>query len=118
MLCGLRIDDLPPIAERLGTEYHQPARTLHAAGTHGAGESMDIGAATPAGSPIAAFLFDTYATFELFGRNNELRLCVGITKPELQFKMEHGTEKLLAILKHYGVYPFTDLERNSVPLDG
>ena len=83
----------------------------------GAGESMDIDRATPAESRIKAFLFDTYATFTLFGQENELRLCIGITKPELEFKMQHGAEKLLALLKRHGVYPFTDLERNSLPLD-
>jgi len=85
---------LPPVSARLGTEYHQPART------------------------VQAFLFDTYAKFTLFGHENELRLCIGITKPELQFKMEHGAEKLLAQLKAQGVYPFTDLERDSMPLSG
>lgn len=84
----------------------------------GAGESMDIDAATPAGSRIKAFLFDTYGTFPLFGHENELRLCIGITKAELEFKMEHGGEKLLALLKRHGVYPFTDLERDDVPLNG
>jgi hypothetical protein len=84
----------------------------------GAGESMDIDSATPPKSNIQAFLFDTYATFSLFGNDNELRLCIGITKPELQFKMSHGAEHLLRRLKDHGVYPFTDLERDSVPLDG
>ena len=84
----------------------------------GAGESMDIEAATPEESPIKAFLFDTYGRFALFGHENELRLCIGITKPELQFKMEHGAQKLLALLKTHGVYPFTDLERESARLDG
>jgi hypothetical protein len=79
---------------------------------------MDMDPATPAQSQIKAFLFDTYATFTLFGSENELRLCIGITKQELKFKMEHGAEKLLGLLKHHGVYPFTDLERQSVPLDG
>ena len=78
---------------------------------------MDIDSATPAESRIKAFLFDTYATFTIFGHENELRLCVGITKPELQFKMEHGAERLLMLLKRYGVYPFTDLDRDSVPLN-
>jgi hypothetical protein len=32
--------------------------------------------------------------------------------------MEHGAKKLLALLKRQGVYPFTDLERDSVRLDG
>ena len=82
----------------------------------GAGESMDIDEATPPESQIKAFLFDTYATFTLFGYPNELRLCIGITKAELQFKMQHGGDKLLERLKRDGVYPFTDLERGSVSL--
>src|SRR5262249_11922882 len=64
----------------------------------GGGESMDIDSATPAESRIKAFLFDTYATFTLFEQECELRLCIGITKPELEFKLEHGPEKLLARL--------------------
>jgi hypothetical protein len=80
------------------------------------GESMDIDQATPPESRIKAFLFDTYRTFTLFGRVNELRLCVGITKPELEFKLKHGADELLALLKTHGVYPFTDLERDSVSL--
>ena len=84
----------------------------------GAGHSMDIGSATPAASPIRAFLFDTYGTFTLFGRENELRLCIGITKPELEYKLQHGSQKLLELLKRHNVYPFTDLERDSVSLNG
>jgi hypothetical protein len=83
----------------------------------GAGESMDIASATPAGSRIKDFLFDTYACFSLFGQENELRLCIGITKPELEFKLRHGPERLLELLKRHGVHPFTDLDRDSVPLD-
>jgi hypothetical protein len=81
-----------------------------------AGESMDIDQATPPESQIKAFLFDTYGTFTLFGQPNELRLCIGITKPELQFKMKYGPEKLMERLKRHGVYPFTDLGRDGVPL--
>jgi hypothetical protein len=81
-----------------------------------AGESMDIDQATPPESRIKAFLFDTYASFPLFGRTNELRLCVGITTEELRFKMKHGPDRLLELLKRHGVYPYTDLGRDSVPL--
>jgi len=83
----------------------------------GAGETMDIDEATPRDSRIKAYLFDTYGTFTLFGHDFELRLCLGITKRELQFKMDHGPEKLLQQLKRHGVYPYTDLDRESVPLD-
>lgn len=83
----------------------------------GAGETMDIDDATPKDSQIKAFIFDTFATFKLFEHDFELRLCLGITKRELQFKMEHGPNALLDRLKRYDVYPYTDLERDSVPLD-
>jgi hypothetical protein len=83
----------------------------------GSGESMDIDTATPADSQITAFLFDTYWRFSLFGQENELRLCLGITKAELQFKLQHGPGRLLELLKRHGVYPFTDLKRDSVPLE-
>jgi hypothetical protein len=83
----------------------------------GAGETMDIDPATPSTSKIKAFLFDTYATFKLFGQDLELRLCLGITKAELRFKMENGSEKLLALLKRQGIYPFTDLDRETTTLD-
>lgn len=61
-----------------------------------AGETMDIDEATPSDSKIKAFLFDTYATFRLYGEEFAMRLCVGITKAELNFKMEHGPEAFVA----------------------
>jgi hypothetical protein len=111
MICHRLPDDWgPEVISRLAP-YTQEAYI-------GAGESMDIDNASPADSKIKAFLFDTYATFTLFGQPNELRLCIGITKPELEFKLRHGAEPLLERLRRHGVYPFTDLERESVPLGG
>ena len=78
---------------------------------------MDIASATPQDSRIEAFVFDTYRTFTLFGRDFELRLCLGITKAELSFTMEHGADELLVRLKRHGVYPYTDLDRESIPLN-
>lgn len=83
----------------------------------GAGESMDIDSATPADSLIKAFLFDTYRTFTLYGQEYDLRLCLGITKSELKFKMERGAEELVNRLKSQGIYPYTDLDRQSIPLN-
>jgi hypothetical protein len=111
MICHRARDDWGPnVISRLAP-YTQEAYIA-------AGESMDIDQATPPESKIKAFLFDTYTTFPLFGEENELRLCMGITKAELQFKMKHGPEKLLELLKRHGVFPFTDLDRDSVPLEG
>ena len=109
MICHRVHDDWGPnIISRLAP-YTQQAYI-------GAGETMDIDTATPPESAIKAFIFDTYSKFVLFGREFDLRLCLGITKEELDFKMKHGPEKLLSELKRHGVYPFTDLKRSSVPL--
>jgi hypothetical protein len=32
--------------------------------------------------------------------------------------MKHGSDRLLELLKRHGIYPFTDLQRDSVPLKG
>jgi hypothetical protein len=109
MICHRSQDDWGPnIISRLAP-YTQEAYI-------DAGETMDIDSATPADSQIKAFLFETYAKFMLFGEFFDLRLCIGITKGELQFKMKHGPEKLLELLMRHAVYPYTDLQRQSVPL--
>jgi Suppressor of fused protein (SUFU) len=82
-----------------------------------AGETMDIDSATPADSLIKAFIFDTYEKFTLFGQDFDLRLCIGITKEELQFATTHGAATVLNQLKQRSIYPFTDLERASIPLE-
>jgi hypothetical protein len=110
MICHRLPDDWGPnIISRLAP-YTQQAYIA-------AGETMDIDSATPKESAIKAFLFDTYSKFVLFEQDFDLRLCIGITKDELQFKMQHGSEKLLAALKRDGIYPFTDLGRKSVDLN-
>ncbi len=109
MICHRSPDDWGPnIISRLAP-YTQEAYIS-------AGETMDIDNATPPDSRIKAFIFDTYSAFTMFGQKLDLRLCLGITKPELQFKMQHGPDQLLALLRRHGVYPFTDLKRESIPL--
>lgn len=82
----------------------------------GSGETMDIGPSCPEGSTIAAFLFDTYDTFTLFDHPFELRLCIGITQAELDFKFKTDGPTLTELLKRNSIYPFTDLYRDSIPL--
>jgi hypothetical protein len=110
MICHRSHDDWGPnIISRLAP-YTQQADIA-------AGETMDIDDATPAQSRIKAFIFDTYSTFHMFDHSYDLRLCIGITKAELQFKMTYGAERLLTALKQSGIYPFTDLKRDSAPLE-
>ena len=74
---------------------------------------MDIGPATPKGSTIAALLFFDYARFEVMGRQAGLLLCVGITKNELDACRRGRHSEVERALMDAGVYPFTDLYRES-----
>ncbi len=83
------------------------------------GESMDVGRSF-GDSTIRALLFthlrDEAAQFEFLGCRYGLLLCMGITAEELEFKQEHGSEKLLELLKQHSVFPFTIPGRNAIPL--
>lgn len=78
------------------------------------GETMDIGPATPDGSTIAAFLFCDYARFRVRDRDAGLLLCLGITDNELTECRAGNRPSVESALKTAGVYPFTDLYRESV----
>jgi len=108
MICHRTPNDWgPDLISRLAP-YSQQAYIRH-------GDTMDIAGAVPAGSQIAALLFVTFGCFEMFGESFDLRLCIGITKAELKFKLDQGFEELLKLLKLNGIYPFTDMDRNSLP---
>ncbi len=78
------------------------------------GETMDIGPATPDGSSIAAFLFCDYGRFKVRDRDAGLLLCLGITADELNECRSGNRSRVESALKDAGVFPFTDLFRESV----
>ncbi len=78
------------------------------------GETMDIGPATPEGSTIAAFLFCDYGRFKVRGRKAGLLLCLGITADELSECRDGNREDVEFAMKQAGIFPFTDLFRDSV----
>ena len=78
------------------------------------GDTMDIGPATPEGSTIAALLFIPYAQFEVRDRKAGLLLCIGITEDELQACRAGRRAEVEVRLRDNGVYPFTDLFRESL----
>jgi hypothetical protein len=71
-------------------------------------------------STIRAMLFthpgEQPVHFEFLGQRYALLHCVGITSEELAFAHSHGSDELLSLLKHHGVFPFTIPDRPSVPL--
>ena len=82
------------------------------------GETMDICPAVPDGSTITSLLFCDYARFEVRGRKAGLLLCLGITAVELAECRRGRSSEVVEALKKQGVYPFTDLTRDSVRIKG
>ena len=77
-------------------------------------ETMDIGPATPPDSSIDGFLFCDYGRFTVRDRNAGLLLCLGITADELEECKAGNRPRVEQALKSAGVFPFTDLFRESV----
>lgn len=77
------------------------------------GETMDIGSATPEGSTIAALLFCDYGRFTVRERDAGILLCIGITADELSECRSGNLPRVESALKKAGVFPFTDLFRES-----
>ena len=75
------------------------------------GETMDVGPAVPAASPIRALLFRRIATFEAFGRDASVLCCIGITGDELDYVLDDGADALWANLP--GEYLLTTSHRKS-----
>jgi hypothetical protein len=92
MICHRSPKDWGPnLISRLAP-YTQQAYLHH-------GDTMDINGVAPAGSKIVGLLVLTFESFELFGEIFDLRLCLGITQEELDFKLKHGYERLREALK-------------------
>ena len=72
-------------------------------------ETMDIGQATPDESTIEALLFKRIASFDFQGNPANVICCIGITKSELDFCLDKGTDALINKLPQG--YVLTDLYR-------
>jgi hypothetical protein len=77
------------------------------------GHTMEIRPEVPEGSTIAGFLFCDYARFSYGGQDAGLLLCLGITADELEHCIAGRRDEVLAALKAAGVFPYTDLFRES-----
>ena len=79
-------------------------------------DTMELRHAAPEGSVIVAFLFVPYTRFKVLGQDCGLLLCLGITSDELEVcrSGKKAKAKLFERLRNRGVFPYTDLERDSV----
>ncbi len=83
------------------------------------GETMDLDGYF-GDSTIRALLFSQLdgpaGHFRMFGQTYGLLLCIGITSKELEYGHSFSTDRLLALLKDHGVFPYTVPDRKSVSL--
>jgi hypothetical protein len=85
------------------------------------GDTMDISAwGTRFGLDGIIFeeVFCTKIRIGLRHENCGLLRCIGITKSELEFAREHGSQALIECLKRNGIYPTTIPHRPSIKTDG
>lgn len=78
------------------------------------GETMDIKPVVPKGSSVSAVLFDEIGSFQFRGKAAGVLLCIGITAHELAACREGRVQEVLNALREKGIYPYTDLQRESV----
>jgi hypothetical protein len=78
------------------------------------GHTADITAWVSPDCPIKGLLFTKLVSFEFHEQPFGALLCIGITRAELDYAIEHGSEKLLTLLETAGVFPVTNTERSSV----
>jgi hypothetical protein len=93
------------------------AKYTHDAAVH-IGDTMDLAHAVPRHSAIAALLFTqpdvANPNFDVLGKPATLMLCLGITAGEFEACKEHSSRLVLRMLKERGIFPYTELRRESV----
>jgi hypothetical protein len=78
------------------------------------GDTADITAWVDPDCAIKGLLFTKLVSFEFGGQPFGTLLCVGVTRGELDYALEHGSEELLRRLKAAGAFPLTDPNREAV----
>lgn len=78
------------------------------------GDTADITAWVDPECAIKGLLLTKLAAFEFGGQTFGALLCVGVTRAELDYALQHGSEDLLRRLKASQVFPVTDPGRVSI----
>ena len=73
--------------------------------------TMDIGSLSKKSSPIQGVVFEKFAAVTISGKRYGLLYCHGVTRDELDFALQNGSQALLSRLKDAGIYPNTDVHR-------
>ncbi len=80
----------------------------------GDGHTLDIGAWVEENDSLQGIIFEEALVSEIGGEGYSILRCIGITREEMEYALEHGSDALIARLQNVGVYPHTTLSRVSV----
>ncbi len=75
------------------------------------GHTIDIGPVVASDCLVQGLVVEEFARVPIDGRNYGILYFHGVTRSELEFAMEFGTDKLLERLRRAGVYPHTSVRR-------
>jgi hypothetical protein len=75
------------------------------------GHTVDIGQIVVPECPLQGLVVEEFARVTIDGRGYGILRFHGVTRSELEFAMESGTDELLERLRHAGIYPRTSIHR-------
>jgi hypothetical protein len=78
------------------------------------GDTMDLPLYNQIDTNICAVIFDCYKHFKISNKKCGVMVMIGITQEELDFRNQHGGSQLLNELKKSKIYPYFDVNRESV----
>lgn len=78
------------------------------------GHTLDIGAWVEEDDPLQGILFEEIAVAKIDGAEYSTLRCLGITRREMEYALEEGSDELIARLQNAGVYPRTTVSRASL----
>ena len=79
--------------------------------TFGHGHTLDIIHIVGADFPLQGLVAEDFARVTIDGRGYGIIRFHGVTRSELEFAMESGTDELIERLRHAGIYPRTSIHR-------
>jgi hypothetical protein len=80
----------------------------------GDGDTLDIGPWVDPSAALQGVVFEEFCACRVIGRRVGVLRVIGVTRPELEFAQERGSEALVDRLKGSRVYPNTEVRRSSV----
>jgi hypothetical protein len=78
------------------------------------GHTLDITAWVEDTRAIKGLLITQLISFRFSEQPFGALLCIGVTRAELDYALEHGSRKLIGLLESESSFPCTDLSRASV----